>query len=755
MGFDKVYERPRLYPKQEEAFFNDKRFSLIEGSTKSGKALHVDSNVVTPTGMVRIGDIQVGDRVCDPNGGHARVVGVYPQGEKELYRVTFSDGASVVCCLDHLWSVMGPKGEQYLADTREIMGWPEWKFCRSGVQLGVSDFDAKEVPIDPYVLGVLIGDGGIKHDSIMLSSSDRFILDRVEGLCDGYDLSHNHAYDYILTARGGDNYIKRHLVEMGLWGCGSSEKFVPDVYKYNNKNTRLEVLRGIMDTDGWVNSSGQCNIGQTSPKLDEDISFLVESLGGFSSTKTKIGSYLDNGGDRVFCKTVYRNNIRVRDARELFHLPRKKELATPRKKRMKRTFRSIERVGVGESVCIKVDSENSLFMTDEFIVTHNTVAAICYLWEKALIEGRKGRVYWWVAPVSSQAEIAFRRMKNAIPYPELYTDNKNQQRLTLANDAIIEFKSADNPDHLYGEDVFAAVIDEASRVSQESWHAVRSTLTATKGPVRIVGNVKGKNNWFYKMSRMAEEGAPSMYYAKITAYDAARAGVIEMEEIESAKKMLPEAVFRELYLCEPSDAHGNPFGEDFIRRQILKDEDGNPTERPASGTPVAFGWDLGKKLNWTVGIGLNVKGQVCRFERFKDNWKGTIQRIKSVTGHVPAYIDSTGSGDQVEEELHSGGNHNFRGFKFSRQSKQQLMEGLAVAIQQGKVWYPDGRAVDELMAFEYEITNAGNVTYSAPKGTHDDVVDAIAMAYKMFDQNRMQAALVEPIQMTRDSPWSI
>src|SRR5207302_1736063 len=128
-----------------------------------------------------------------------------------------------------------------------------------------------------------------------------------------------------------------------------------------------------------------------------------------------------------------------------------------------------------------------------------------------------------------------------------------QLRITLANGAVLWFKSAEKPDNLYGEDVYAAVVDEASRVREEAWHAVRSTLTATRGPIRIIGNVKGRKNWAYRMARRAESGEPGMHYARITAADAVQAGVLDAAEIEDARATLPESVFRELYEAEPSD----------------------------------------------------------------------------------------------------------------------------------------------------------------------------------------------------------
>lgn len=385
-----------------------------------------------------------------------------------------------------------------------------------------------------------------------------------------------------------------------------------------------------------------------------------------------------------------------------------------------------------------------------------THGLICWLFEQALLNGKPNRNYWWIAPVSSQAEIAFRRMKEAIPIKDLYSQHKVQQYITLANGATIWFKTAEKPDNLYGEDVYAAVIDEASRVREDSWLAVRSTLTATKGPVRIIGNVKGRSNWFYRMCRMAQEGHPEMYYDKITAVDAAKAGVIEWQEILDAKNVYPDHVFRELYLAEPADDHGNPFGEVYIEKCIFRTEDGKKTMKLPDTRPVAWGWDVAKSMNWTVGIGLDSKGNVCRFHRWRDNWDATIKRIASLVNGDPAYVDSTGGGDPVEDAIQRlPGGQQVEGFKFSRQSKQDLMVLLATAIQKQDIGYPLGPIVDELLAFEYDISPSGNVLYSSPKGVHDDCVDALAMAYKKLDQAKSQTIEAGPLEMTRNSPWRI
>ncbi len=349
-----------------------------------------------------------------------------------------------------------------------------------------------------------------------------------------------------------------------------------------------------------------------------------------------------------------------------------------------------------------------------------TIACLVWLAERAM-EGGEGHAFWWIAPVYAQAEIAFRRMKFGLPR-EYYAANESKLFVSLANGAVIWFKSGEKPDALYGEDVHACVVDEASRVREEAWHAVRSTLTATQGPVRIIGNVKGRRNWFYQLARRAEAGEEGMRYARLIAADAVAAGVLSAEEVRDAERALPASVFRELYLAEPSDDGGNPFGLAAIAACVAE----------MSAAPAAcWGWDLAKSRDWTVGIALDAEGRVCRLERWQAPWQETIARMREMAGDAPALVDATGAGDPVLEALQREGAGNFQGFTFSAGSKQQLMEGLAVAIQRREVRVPEGVLRAELEAFAFEYSRTG-VRYAAPEGMHDDCVCALALAWRKW-----------------------
>ena len=377
-----------------------------------------------------------------------------------------------------------------------------------------------------------------------------------------------------------------------------------------------------------------------------------------------------------------------------------------------------------------------------------TVACLVWLAEQAILYGGKNKNFWWVAPVSDQSDIAFRRMQEAFPR-DMFTANLSRKYIKLWNGSIVWFKSADKPDSLYGEDVYAAVVDEATRCKDESWYALRSTLTATRGPVRIIGNVKGRANWMYKMARLAQNGdEPDMYYTKITAYDAAAAGVITYDEIKDAKKIYPDIVFKELYLAEPADDGGNPFGIVHIQRCIKPMSDNRP---------IAWGWDVAKHNNWTVGIALDRDGNVCRFHRWQDTWDNTIQLMTHVTKGCMATVDSTGSGDQLLERLRTSGHTNFNGYVFGGwKSKQDIMLGLAVAIQNREITFPEGVIVEELEAFEYvNVESSDRVLYAAPKGVHDDCVDALAMAVKLWRSQAIYGGDAVPVLMNKTSGWTI
>ena len=344
-----------------------------------------------------------------------------------------------------------------------------------------------------------------------------------------------------------------------------------------------------------------------------------------------------------------------------------------------------------------------------------THGCLVWLFEQAF-KGQPGQHCWWVAPWYPASKIAYRRAKRALPQ-SLYKSNESELNIILANDVTVWFKSGEKPDALYGEDVIAAVMDEASRTREEAFHAVRSTLTATRGPIRLIGNVKGRKNWFWRLCRMAQQGQVDHTYSKLTWQDAVAGGIMDPAEAEDAKTVLPEAVWKELYEAEASDDQGNPFGLEAIRRA---------QGEISQAQPHVWGGDLAKSSDYTWLVALDAAGKVCRSIRFQQPWGETVERIIQEVGETPAFIDSTGVGDAIVEQLQRR-RPNIQGYLFTSHSKQQLMEGLALAIQRGEVAGIPQDLAEELELFEYVYTRTG-VKYSAPDGLHDDGVCALSLA---------------------------
>lgn len=182
-----------------------------------------------------------------------------------------------------------------------------------------------------------------------------------------------------------------------------------------------------------------------------------------------------------------------------------------------------------------------------------THGCIVWLTEQAVLGPGNGANYWWIAPSIGQAKIAYERLKRMLP-DWSFTTNRTERTIVLANGAVIWFKTGEQPDNLYGEDVYAAVMDEASRMRASVFLAIRSTITATGGHLRMIGNVAGARNWFWRRSRQAEaEQLANASYHRLTVWDAVEAGVFDRAEAEDARSMLSTAEFKELYEAQAAD----------------------------------------------------------------------------------------------------------------------------------------------------------------------------------------------------------
>jgi phosphate starvation-inducible protein PhoH and related proteins len=364
-----------------------------------GRAAPLDTPVLTPDGFRPVGSLAVGDLVIGSNGEPTPVLGVFPQGEKDIYRVTAQDGASTLCSGDHLWAVATRddrrrgKPRRVLA-TREMIGNLRANHChRYELPLHSAPvcFPHREVPIDPYALGLLLGDGCLTGSTTpSFATGDIELAWELQARLPGVQVRPLGRPGYLLTQTASpsagtalaENPVTGATRRLGLYGTRSTTTFVPDLYLHNSANVRLAVLQGLLDTDGGpVTQPGRaCRVqySTTSPRLRDDILFLVRSLGGVAYTRVRpaLGRSpgLARGRAVLHRHDAFIVDIRLPAGIEPFRLARKRaKYDAASGGRPMRFIESIEPAGTAEAACISVAAADSLYTTEDFLLTHNTL----------------------------------------------------------------------------------------------------------------------------------------------------------------------------------------------------------------------------------------------------------------------------------------------------------------------------------------------------------------------------------------------
>ena len=338
------------------------------------KAAPLNSIIMAINGPKFMGDIQVGDKIIGLDGKPCSVMGVYPQGIKDVYEVELSDGSTTECTWEHLWTL-----EYYSGDNKNNLktktvslgkmkanNWIDnrryWLPAIEPVQ-----FNFQDIPIEPYALGALLGDGYLGPSGVNICGADEEIL----------HLVHKNYPEGNWTLRKADNLnylylnqtsIPLSLEKLGLKNKHSKDKFIPMSYLCNSEHVRLEVLRGLMDTDGSVTPAGSPVFITTSSDLATGVKFLVESLGGIC--KIRVDESLLNG---KFYGVKFACTIMMYDFQKVFRLQRKiDKCRNTHTERPQRRIISITKLEKKECQCIMISNENGIYLTDNFIPTHNT-----------------------------------------------------------------------------------------------------------------------------------------------------------------------------------------------------------------------------------------------------------------------------------------------------------------------------------------------------------------------------------------------
>lgn len=351
---------------------------ILAARPSMGKAQPLDAPVLTPTGYLPMGELRAGSLVVGADGKAHRVLAIFPQGTKPVFRVRFTDGATVECCEEHLWFTTtrvegrrpggsgSVKALAQIRDTLRVAGEPDRLNHRIPLVEPI-EFAPRENPLllSPYLLGLLLGDGSwepYKKRSVRLTQAGGLQQTTVAQATDS----------------GRRSQTRRALEHYGLYGLSSLEKFIPDDYLFGTVQQRLDLLRGLFDTDGHVIVPGGRTVEFTtsSARLADGIIWLVRSLGGIVSYREKFPQYEYLGERR---KGATATRVRASFPNGIVPVSSKKHLARwdgDAHRFLGRFIESVEPVGEKPCQCILIDSEDHLYVTQDFVVTHNTACCL-------------------------------------------------------------------------------------------------------------------------------------------------------------------------------------------------------------------------------------------------------------------------------------------------------------------------------------------------------------------------------------------
>lgn len=411
------------------------RGALLAGAPGTGKAQPLTAKIKTPGGWSTMGEMYAGKEIIAKDGSVCKVIDVFPQGQKEIFKITFADGRSTECCKEHLWSITRrTANDEHFKEIITTEKLIEYNSRSLYKRLYVDLIDSEDnvstdFDLHPYILGVYLGDGGSSGtaNTVTITTPDEFIINEINKYlpldCKLSISMHKFkcaSYRVVKSINSTPNVrdsIKQSLKDLKLCGLLSHEKFIPKEYLNGSHQQRLELLQGLMDTDGTCDIQSTCSYSTTSEQLALDVQYLVRSLGGIAKISLKLPTY-SYLGEKKLGRISYQVNIRYKKPSDLFRLPKKK-IRTKDDGQYSEYLRlridKIESIGFKEAQCISIDHPEHLYVTDDFIVTHNTfmglataqcldakkVIIICpknatlRVWEASILEVfKKPQTYW-------------------------------------------------------------------------------------------------------------------------------------------------------------------------------------------------------------------------------------------------------------------------------------------------------------------------------------------------------------------------
>lgn len=591
------------YPWSREFFDNiTDKVQCLTASNQVGKMLQRSALIITPHGPKAIGDLTVGEQVIGDDGKPCNVTGIPFEGVDEFFRITFDDGTTIEAGQSHLWRCKGererfrsPKG--WVVETTAAMfkngkyGEAEHRPIHRYIIPYVApiEFLEKELPIDPYDLGVLLGDGCITGvtNSISLCTPDDKISERfVERYGARSAWGRSKKQCYTVNIRG--TLLYPQLKALGLLGTYSHTKFIPKEYLLGSVEQRLALLRALLDTDGCTHST-TVEYNTASKQLADGVDQLVFSLGGTVKHSVRTAFYTHKG-ERKQGKDSHRLRIKLPPGMNPFSLAQNKVdqwMKSEGDIRYKhvRVIRSIEPIGPKEGRCISVDSPNQCYVAGlNYVVTHNSSVNIkkciewCVnkdlwpkLWPVQMAEGSLPSLFWYLYPdkvlATAEFEDKWRPLLPGDPdHPEygyrIWYRNRQIERIDWKSGISLHFKGyAQDQQSLQGGSVWAMYLDEEVPVDLLS--ELQTRVSATDGYLHFVFTATlGQTFWRDVVERRTQW--PHARVWQISHYDCMKF------EDGTPTRWTKEKIQRAIDACiSPAEVQRRVFGK-FVKDEGLK-----------------------------------------------------------------------------------------------------------------------------------------------------------------------------------------
>jgi phage terminase large subunit-like protein len=619
----------KWYKWAREFFESRNRLCFLTAANQISKAVWVEELIPTPSGLKRFGDLRVGDEVFAQDGSVTKVIDIPYFGEDYCYRFVFHDGSSVVTSKDHEWVTKNgerrfrkifKKGDKVwenpnydvwdIVSTSTIVNEQNRlaKSARNRYSFPVAEpvrLNKKDLPIDPYLLGLILGDGSLKTSQVTVTSSDEEIINILVGFGGRFYNSKRNVTTKSKCCVLPSEY-RQKLNELGLTkDVGSFEKFIPEIYLTADFDSRLELLKGLMDTDGSITKTFNVSYSTISPRLKDDFVRLAASLGMMVEVNKYKAGYKSDG-KYIECSDYYR--IVVKSLINPFKLSRKADRFKITRYKHERVLYKIEELGKLPCMCITVEHHSGTFLiTKDHLVTHNSSTQIRKVIEFAgntdlhkILWRTRPKMFWYFYPSLDVATAEFQHkwVPEFMPrgeyknHPTYGWEEEYERRLIKAvhfkSGVSIYFKSYEQSvSNLQTSSIYYIAIDEELPV--DMWDELQLRTQAVDGYISMVFTATLGQDYWRRVMELRGTPAEELKHAdkwQVSMFDCM------YYEDGTPSHWTKEKINNVMALCSTKNEILKRVYGRFVSDEGLKYSSYDPIKNRKKGGEIPVGWNI-------------------------------------------------------------------------------------------------------------------------------------------------------------------